>query len=132
MNRRSEVIYMIPDDPNTLTWKSSATYDTCRDQIYGLITWNPAHTHPDSKLCLCLCYWQFCRHNNHHNKHNCAKILLRDASFILRKRHYCHQKNLPCSLTPLQIWPPVPYLTQILWFNSTHISQFYLTPIENK
>ena len=116
-DRCSDGLYMVPDNPNTLTYQSVATNDDPRDPLHGSITLNPAQVRPGSTLRL-------------HPR--------------LRSRHFHHRHILPQTLSlhqqPKQgrvIYPPQdPPLTSeffalfsIPFPNSTKILRSDLTQI---
>ena len=47
MEKRSDSLFTIPDDPNTLTCQSFTKNDTPRDPLHGSVTWNHAQTRPN-------------------------------------------------------------------------------------
>ena len=113
--RHSYGISTIPDNPNTLTRKSSGKNDASRYPLHGPVTWNPARTRPRSTLRLCTRL----RYRNSAN----VTITARTPT-LCQEPAYCsvRHKTLALSLAySVPCWPP--FLTGLdslflTWFDS--------------
>ena len=60
----SNIQYMRPDDPNTLTHQSSGMYNAPREPLHGTLTWNPSRHGLDYVYAYGYVY-STARHHNH-------------------------------------------------------------------